>query len=680
MLAPLFLLGLAAIAVPLLVHLVHRERRDAVPFPSLMFLERTPARVTDRRTVRHPWLFALRALVIAALALAFARPVLGRRAALSPGELRRREVVVLLDRSASMRLGGRWARARIAVDSVIGGMQRGDRVTIIAFDRLAQEVVSSTEGDAVRRAVAALTPTDGATRLSPAIAMARDRVTASEAPRAQVVVISDFQRSGWDLSDDARLPNGTEVATIDVRGEAPVVDRAVRDVTVRPVRGAGPAQATVVARVANVGPAVRDARVRLEVAGRVVEERMVDVPRDAIASVTFAPIALPPDAQPARVVPVGDSVGGTDGFHFRLQQERPLGVLVVEGRASPYVARVLSLSDAPRMDVLTRSAERVSATDLVNRRVVVLPDGAFPRGIGAERLMRFVREGGGLVVALGERATAREWPASADAIVPGTMRPPTRRGDGAGLGEVDTRHPALAGSDASAGAGLLSVRVDLARAIDTTAGVLARFTDGGAAITEHAIGTGRVLTFGSSLDGSWNDLPRRASFVPLMLHWVRHAAAWREPPPAVDVGASVRLADLAGAAGRGVTRWVVTSPSGVRRTVGEAGAPVSIDVTEAGMHAVRPGGSPGARPLLVAANIAAAEREQATYDPLRLVAALTPSGDAAQGRARAARVETPLEREARQSTWWYVLCAVVALLVAESLMARRSMSPARGTV
>ena len=58
-LAPLFLLGLLALGVPLLVHLVERERRDPVAFPSLMFLERTPAPFTARRNLRDPWLFQI---------------------------------------------------------------------------------------------------------------------------------------------------------------------------------------------------------------------------------------------------------------------------------------------------------------------------------------------------------------------------------------------------------------------------------------------------------------------------------------------------------------------------------------------------------------------------------------------------------------------------------------------
>src|SRR5262249_46875533 len=81
LLTPAFLAGLAALAVPVLVHLTNRPRSETVPFPSLMFLQRVPYRSVRRQTLRHWLLFALRAASFALLALAFARPFLGTTSA-----------------------------------------------------------------------------------------------------------------------------------------------------------------------------------------------------------------------------------------------------------------------------------------------------------------------------------------------------------------------------------------------------------------------------------------------------------------------------------------------------------------------------------------------------------------------------------------------------------------------
>ena len=63
-LAPLFLLGLAALAVPVLVHLIQRERKTPIEFPSLMFVRRIPYQSVQRRRITNWPLFLLRCAAI----------------------------------------------------------------------------------------------------------------------------------------------------------------------------------------------------------------------------------------------------------------------------------------------------------------------------------------------------------------------------------------------------------------------------------------------------------------------------------------------------------------------------------------------------------------------------------------------------------------------------------------
>ena len=73
-LTPLFLAGLALLAVPIYVHLRNRERKELVEFPSLMFLRRIPYRSVRRQRIRNWPLFLLRVLALVLLAAAVARP------------------------------------------------------------------------------------------------------------------------------------------------------------------------------------------------------------------------------------------------------------------------------------------------------------------------------------------------------------------------------------------------------------------------------------------------------------------------------------------------------------------------------------------------------------------------------------------------------------------------------
>ena len=121
---PLFFLGLAAIAVPILVHLIQNERKRVIDFPSLMFVRKIPYQSVRRR--RNP------SLVPAAHARGGDRAHRGGvRASLLPqGAVAaaaaggNREVVILLDQSASMGYGDHWDRARTEARNAIAGLGR----------------------------------------------------------------------------------------------------------------------------------------------------------------------------------------------------------------------------------------------------------------------------------------------------------------------------------------------------------------------------------------------------------------------------------------------------------------------------------------------------------------------------------------------------------------------------
>src|SRR5437870_10325019 len=113
-LTPAFFLGLAAIAIPVLVHLIQRERKRVVEFPSLMFVRRIPYQSVRRRRIRHWGLLLMRAAALALIAFAFARPFFRQSAIAAAAAAGSREVVILLDQSASMGYGDHWQRAQDA--------------------------------------------------------------------------------------------------------------------------------------------------------------------------------------------------------------------------------------------------------------------------------------------------------------------------------------------------------------------------------------------------------------------------------------------------------------------------------------------------------------------------------------------------------------------------------------
>ena len=209
-LAPLFFAGLAAIAVPIIVHLIQRERKEVIYFPSLMFLQRIPYQSVERRRIHNWLLLALLAGALALVVLAFSRPFLKqdpvKAAAATTGA---REVILLLDRSASMAYGDHFTRAKAEASKIIDTLKGDDRGTLVLFARNTEQTVRSTpDHGRLTAAINEAAVTSDATRFGPALRLAQTLLSQSQLPRKEVYLISDFQKSGWERQEEVHLPEG----------------------------------------------------------------------------------------------------------------------------------------------------------------------------------------------------------------------------------------------------------------------------------------------------------------------------------------------------------------------------------------------------------------------------------------------------------------------------------------
>src|SRR3954470_21767232 len=219
-LTPLFFAGLAALAVPVLVHLIQRERKRVVAFPSLMFVRRIPYQSVRRRRIRHWALLLLRAAALVLIVLAFARPFLPQAASATAAAAGVREIVIVLDQSASMGYGDHFARAQDAARNIVRGMNNGDRATLVLFARNAEENMRATsDRGRLEGAIAAAKVTAGSTRYGPAIKRAESILSRSNVTRREAVLISDFQKTGWSGSEEAKFPEGMTLRTVSVAAD-----------------------------------------------------------------------------------------------------------------------------------------------------------------------------------------------------------------------------------------------------------------------------------------------------------------------------------------------------------------------------------------------------------------------------------------------------------------------------
>jgi len=206
-LAPWFLLGGLAIAGPIVFHLIRRAARERMPFSSLMFLRPAAPKVTKRSKLEHFWLLLLRCLALLLLATGFARPFLVKDVTLPTAASEVRQIVLLVDTSASMRREGVWNKARSVAESYLDKANPADQVAVMTFDRQPRTLVSFAEWSSwavdqragfARQRLAAVNPGWMGTQLGLALTsaaeqMMNDSVTDKSIEHREVILISDLQ-------------------------------------------------------------------------------------------------------------------------------------------------------------------------------------------------------------------------------------------------------------------------------------------------------------------------------------------------------------------------------------------------------------------------------------------------------------------------------------------------------
>ena len=223
---PLFLFGLLAAGIPLIIHLWNRRRVVTIDFSSLMFLTAAHRENARRFQLRQLLILFLRMLIVALIALALARPFLTLGLPIASVRAKT-DLVIVLDNSYSMAYqdidGIRFEKAKTLATDILNTLRHGDSAALIlmsdipipVFRQLTPDVESVTE--TVKDTVVSYRTTN----VQPSIELAHEILAESEQLNKEIYLISDFAQNGWQ--NWSRLPNrsGARISLIPVaKGEA----------------------------------------------------------------------------------------------------------------------------------------------------------------------------------------------------------------------------------------------------------------------------------------------------------------------------------------------------------------------------------------------------------------------------------------------------------------------------
>ncbi len=296
---PIMLAGLAAISVPIIIHLLNRRKFRKVTWAAMRFLQNAIEQNQRRMRIEDMILLALRCLLLALLALALARPAILSDASAVFGQSKVTGVVVL-DNSMSMGVSDgtatRFEKARRAAEQVIDSLPSGSATAVLLASDVVQTVIPEPTFDLnlARKAVRDAALTDRATDIFPALVKAIDTLKDRIALRKEIYLVTDGQAAGWrQLTEIQRALERTKSeikTTVILVNEHEERNLAVSDLRLASGLSAVGQPLRFEVKVTNHGKEeVRNARVGLSVnAETASDEFTVDsIPAGATKSVTL---------------------------------------------------------------------------------------------------------------------------------------------------------------------------------------------------------------------------------------------------------------------------------------------------------------------------------------------------------------------------------------------------------
>ncbi len=650
LLAPIFLLGAIAIALPIWLHRLQTQSSDRQPFSSAMLLETTEERVHLQKKLKYLALLSLRIAMLLLVAAAFAKPFLERPPTLLAAGAAGTHLI-LVDTSASMSRAGTFEQAQVVAGQLIDDAPNDALLQVLHVDD-ALHVGSEPSAIAAdhRTVIAALEP--GSLRMDFGVAMAAvDRLAESLPPPVTLHVISDFQESAMPVRFADAVPTRISRLIPHVVGTGEPFNWSVDFVR--------ETAAGLNVGLAGIGDRERVANVELIVNGEVMDMQSVSETGRKVLEFADIRYAEGDNRLEVRIEADDDFAGDNDWFHVKenaAPMPVPLLTLNQGGLPVTYLTAALE-ADAKRSYRVAPMRIGDFDTRVLDRHGWLMLDdiGSVDERLGAA-LREYLQAGGNILAFAGERAaSATVLPVSGHRLGAASIA----AAEFVSPGQVDSGHPVLAQTEA-----WHSVHVSRTVPVELLSGdqVLMRLENKEPFLIERKIGAGTLLLVLSGLDNRWNDLPVRPVFVSFVVEAAAYLSGVNEIPRIYTAGASLPLTLIGSASGQVVDPDGDTVLSLVDTTRAQ-----HIKLDKPGIYEVyTPEGS-----MLVAVNIDPRESELE-----RISQELLDRWQAASAQAQEARPgESTLIETEPLELWHWLLFILAVAIIAESILGNAYLAP-----
>jgi hypothetical protein len=663
-LAPAFLLGFLAIALPLWLHRLQAQSSVRQTFSSAMLLEASEEQVHVQRKLKYFVLLALRIALLVVLAVAFAKPFLARAPQVSAVAAAGSSLIVV-DTSVSMQREGVFSQALNEARRAIDEADTDTLLQVMTADAtMALTTSPSTDKRALRTAVAGLSA--GALRLDYGELMAAvERHAATLPAPVRLHLVSDFQASAMPVRFAELVSSSVAEFFPHVVGTGSPVNWSIDY-----LRGTVD---ELEVSVSGYGDRETIADIELSLNGVVVESRGLAADGQQTIRFTVPQLEQGDNRITAHINSADDLQADNQWFHV-LQNQPPLAVPLITsnpaGLPVTYLSAALSSAAGTPYLVQPMMVGQFDTRVLARYRWLVIDEiGALDNDLAAA-VVTFLQEGGNVLAFAGDRAAAlANIPVSGHRHVSGNVAITSDRF--VSVGQVDTTHQALVRGD-----GWRNVKVSRSMPVTVMDDdqVLVRLQNGDPFLLEKRFGSGRLLLLLGGLDNRWSDLPVRPAFVSFISDAARYLSGVNEIPRIYTSGASLPLLLAGNLSGQ------VVDPDGVNvLSLVDTTREQQIKLNKPGFYEVyTPQGE-----TLIAANIDPLESDLRTISQDVLerwreaMDGQAVAGDAPLIRNFKDAMRAGDDAASRLEFWHWLLLFAVLVLIAESFLGNTYLATRR---
>ncbi|MCP4724570.1 MAG: hypothetical protein GY863_06025 [bacterium] len=535
----IFLYGLIAVTIPLVIHLLSRRKKNPVLFSSLYFLKLLENRKIRRLKIRQILLLILRMLLIALIVFAFSRPTVtgGSGEEYSDEEFISAVIIVdnTLSTSAVKNGNSVYSMIRNRALEILDMLKSGDEIFLLftGSEENPDDVEAYYDPETVKRQIRSSGYNYRSGSLNAYITKAYDKLEQSTNLNREVYVISDFHKSSIgeeaipQTQDDDRFPVKMFHAEVDIEG---MENAGIQDVSIRNQVFEQNKEIGLRAVINNYSiTSMEDILVSLYVDGKRIAQKNIDLEPFSPETIEFSFIPGKGGIVTG-VVEIEDDALSTDNRrYFTIDIPEKLNVLIIhdDQEENEFIEAVFSESFNKLFDPVFIYSDQVNSVDLKRFDVVIYNGCNMWSESDVFRMKNYLTGGGGIIIFPGNNTDidsyndlpAEEFSLPLAEKISGKLHDPDNERAGfITISEVDFMHPVFfnmfSDPDPVIDYPRIFKSVDLR--INNSSNVIIDLTNGKPFLTVTNSERGKIAVFSSKPSLTWNTLPVKGLFAPLM--------------------------------------------------------------------------------------------------------------------------------------------------------------------